>query len=148
MALDATTTADEAYRAIVDVSRAIKSQADIAVAELATDTPADKIFTLKSLRSKYDVLVDYETTPGLVEYAQVVKDDPLYDISAEITALKSSLAAVSTWLDANYPTDVNDYILDRKFNFTTMTWTYRVFTVAQTAGLSSLLSTVSSNVVT
>ena len=148
MALDATVTAAEAYTSIISASRVIKTIATEGVALFSTDTESKYVFNIKSLRPKYGILVQYENVTGLDQYAKDQQQDQLYDIAAEITALKTALVAVSDWLSINYPVDVNGYLLDRKFNFSTMTYTYRVFTALQLAPLVALLTTVSNSVLT
>lgn len=43
--------------------------------------------------------------PGLQAYAQAQFDDPLYNVGAEYTALRSALDAVREWLVTNIPSN-------------------------------------------
>lgn len=78
--------------------------------------------------------------PGIGAYAQEQKGNPSLNVGAEFTAVMNAISGVITWMEANYPKDGEGYLLDTQFN--SGTFTTRVFTPAQSAGLRTVLDTL------
>lgn len=109
----------------------------------ANNVPGSRITTwLANMASLQTTLDTMTAVTGMAAYAQAQTNDPTLDIAAAYTAMKNALTAARSWVLANYPKDVNGYLLDTKLNATTGVPEARLFTPAETAGLRTQLDAV------
>lgn len=93
--------------------------------------------TLKRAQDQFDAL---KVTPGLSNYAKAQENDPAYDVGAEFVAMQGAIGNAMSWMEANVPTsatikpvaswDASGSLIQTEF------------TPVQTAGLRTVLSTV------
>jgi hypothetical protein len=132
---------DATYRAIEDSMAGIKRKAQDIRTEATGNIPAPRLITLFVALNGWKATIQAGAgVPGIVEYIRIQKNNPSLDVVGEATAVIAALDGVTGWLSANYPRDVNGYLLDRQFSGTTTV--DRTIPPASTAGLRTLLDTL------
>ena len=122
-------------KTVRDTAATIKAQID------AGPIASDIIINLmRHMRTAHDVMSAAKVMPGLNTYAQNEFNDPLLNYVAEINAALLAMVNTYNWVNTNFPKDVNGYLLKDKIVDGMIE--NRVFTQAQTAGLSTALATL------
>lgn len=103
MALNIEADAAEAWRLIRGAAINAKRYAQAYSAELsAGDAILERVFEM--YRNLYNIRQQIEaekTITGLVEYVQIVRNDPAYDVLTDINAMTSAMQSALTWIDNN-----------------------------------------------
>ena len=79
------------------------------------------------------LMTTWAATPGLAAYARAQYDDPLYDVVAEFTVMKTAITSAKDTLIAMFPKDANGFILYQTIQ-PNGSISFRTFTAAQLAG--------------
>ena len=135
-----------AYQQVRNLARNVKVNCAAFVSQMAasgaTYTLLRDIYVfLKSADAQFDALA---ATPGLALYAQQQENDPTYDVAAEFTAMRATIATALSWMATNVPTSVTAVAPAE--------WTQNgpliatTFTSAQTAPLRTLLQSVADSI--
>ena len=115
--------------------------------QFQNDTNADVVLaTFQDLRRRRDALLTISTIPGMAQYARDQEDDQSYDVVAEFAAMVALIDAVLANIIATFPTDADDFLLEKKFA-PDGTYTFRTFTGAQLAVLRGLLDDLVAGIV-
>ena len=122
-------------KTVRDTATTVKAQID------AGPIASDIIINLmRHMRTAHDVMSAAKVMPGLNEYAKNEFNDPLINYVAEIDAALSAMLACYAWVNTNFPKDAGGYLLKDKIVNGVIE--NRIFTQAQTAGLSTALGTL------
>lgn len=135
------------YQQVRGAARNVKANCAAFIAQMAASGAnytflRDAYIFLKNADAQFASLA---ATPGLAEYAAAQEDDPAYDVAAEFTAMRGTIAAVLSWMDANVPTSVTAVA--------PTAWTQSgpliatTFTPAQTTPLRTLLQACADSIV-
>lgn len=128
-------TIQQKAKTVRDTAVTIKTQID------AGPVPSDVVINLmRHMRIAHDVMSAAKAMPGLNEYAKNEFNDPLLDYVAEVNTALSAMLACYTWVNTNFPKDASGYLLKDKIVNGVIE--NRIFTQAQTAGLSTALATL------
>jgi hypothetical protein len=115
----------------------VRRKADLA----GSDQPSTLILDLFTrLRQDRNTLAAAAATSGIGPYAQAQKGDANLDVAAAFNGLLSAIDSVTGWITANFPKDVNGFLLAKTLGADGPV--DRVFTAAQTAGLRTALDSV------
>jgi hypothetical protein len=136
-----------AYQQVRATARNVKVNSDAFVSQMAASGAnytflRDVYIFLKNADTQFATL---SAVPGIAEYAQQQEDDPTYNVGAEFTAMRNTIAAVLSWMNSNVPTSVTAvaptaWVQDGPLIAT-------AFTAQQTAPLRTLLQAVSASIV-
>jgi len=80
-------------------------------------------------------------TPGIAEVARIERNDPLYDMVAEMAAWRATLVALRDWVVANFPKDGTGYLLYQQISGDA-TVTNRQLTAAAVSAVVPLVDAV------
>ncbi len=121
------------------------------VAELAAgNCKADVIFSARADMIAADAtLAKVAGIPGIVQYAKDQKNDQNLDIAAAYTSMRTAIQAVTTWIEANFPTysgQGGTWLLAYEWDANKTDFAQREFTPAQTAGLRTVLTAVADTI--
>ena len=129
------------YEAIKVNGARLKNRCEVVHSRLAAQSvESDEIIAwYRSMAIESARALNAAATPGIVAYAQVVEDNPGYDVAAELTALSDACVACNTWIETNFP-DTNGWLL--AYTIAGGVVTQRTFSPAQTAGLRTQIQPV------
>ena len=116
--------------------------ATMAAGSVAFSYVVDIYVTCKGFRDAFDVL---KAAPGILVYAQTVKNDGLYDVVSEANALIALVDAVLSRIIGDLPTANQagtDYLVVQTLEAGDLSPQDRQFTVGQTANLRTDLDAV------
>ena len=93
----------EAWRIIKGNANAIKNNAPGMITFLANnDVRLEYIFEIYKLVKESQLQLDeMKTVSGLVDYVKTARNDPVYDVVAQITALTAAQQLILDWIDSN-----------------------------------------------
>jgi hypothetical protein len=135
-----TITLDQGLRRAKEQALWIKQHHQSAVQTLTGNVNSNQIFQLiDNTAAVISMLQEDASVPGIAAYAQQQFNDPAYNVGAEFTAMVNALQAVVAWVVNNFPKDANGFLLSHTIN-ANGSRTPRVFTPAQTAGLTTALN--------
>jgi glycosylphosphatidylinositol transamidase (GPIT) subunit GPI8 len=124
-----------------------KQQCQAAVTQLQSNTNVNQIFQIvDNTRAAIGMLQRDSAVPGIVAYAQSQYNDGTYDVATEFTNMVNALNAVVTWVVSNMPKDGSGFLLAHTIN-ADGSRVARVFTPAQTAGLTTALNAAIAQIV-
>lgn len=130
--------------ALVDVHRQmtqIKSVAVGEVANLSSDTNADKIIKIYQRMTIFDkALARAAAVSGIVAYTKDQFNDQNFNVVAEFSAIRILLQVVTTQIETDLPA-VGSFL--QTHSFVAGEYTARTFTAAQTANLRLTLTNLS-----
>lgn len=131
------------YQQITDEAAEIDRQATSLRAQLAAGNVGssqivDWYILLGQSRASLASLV---STPGLAAYAKGEANSDTYDITAEWSAMVAAIDNALSWITTNFPKDGSGYLLARQFSNGSVV--DRTFAPAATAGLRTILDTIS-----
>ncbi len=122
-------------RTVKDGAVAIKAKID------AGPIPSDEVVNImRHLKMAHDLFAEAKVAPGLNNYAKTEFNDPLLDYVAEVDAAMAACVTCFNWVNTNFPKDASGYLLKDKIVNGAIE--NRIFTQAQTAGLSTALGTL------
>lgn len=98
------------------------------------------INSMQGIKAIRDILSSLVNVAGLNAAAQEEYDDPTLDFAAELNAVIAACDNCLSWVNSNYPKDVNGYLLDRKIVGGQVE--FRAFSAAALSGLSAELATL------
>lgn len=132
---------EDALTSIVGKLRIVKSQTQTTIARIDAGATADEVINImRGLQTSSDIITTAKAAPGLGQYAKDQFGDAALDIVADVNATLAAMAAAVAWIAANFPQDVNGYILKDKIVNGALE--NRSFTPAQMAGLKTQLNAI------
>lgn len=133
---------DVAVKNIQSKGRTVKDAAVMIKAKIdAGPIPSDEVVNImRHLKMAHDAFAEAKAAPGLNAYAITEFNDPLLDYVAETEAVMAACVTCFNWVNTNFPKDANGYLLKDKIVNGVIE--NRIFTQAQTAGLSTALGTL------
>lgn len=144
MAFKATNyTLARGYDSLKAIAARLKKFAQQASTKMqAGDVDSNYLFAIvDELLADKAQMTEYSQLPGMAQYARDQEDDQTYDVVAEYNAMIAAINAAGIWIRDNFPKDVDDYLLERKFNLN-VTTAPRIFTPAELTGLVTLIDAV------
>ena len=88
---------------------AVRRRDEMAAGNVAATTVLGDLFV--RLRQHEHALDAAADTPGIGPYAQEQKSDGTLDVVAEFNAVMAAISGVTGWIAANFPKDVNGFLL-------------------------------------
>lgn len=121
-------------KTVKDAATTIKARID------SGPIPSDEVVNImRHLKTAYDAFAEAKAVPGLNAYAKTEFNDQALDYVAEVEAVMAACLDCYQWVDSNFPKNAG-YLLKDKIVAGVVE--NRVFTQAQTAGLSTALGTL------
>lgn len=110
--------AGKAYGSYVGLLLAMRQKALSAIAMMTEVSVGSSyllniIDELHSIKSQIDLI---KSTPGIVEFARMVEDDPAYDPLTEYLAITAAMTDVVLEIKNGFPVDGSGYLLGWTFN--------------------------------
>jgi hypothetical protein len=103
MALEIGSDAAEAWRTIKSNAKQQRINLPIFHAALAAgDVTIEYVFEVyRQIRNSRNQLETLKATSGLNQYVQTIRNDPVYDATAAVTAVTDAQLAALNWIDSN-----------------------------------------------